>query len=189
MHASPPHSQVSEAHAEMDALRRLVKLKTRELKNTRRLAQEVRGLLMQICAATARECPFVRPTRACETLAGPQASANVFFFMISPCARMHLYPGSYKGTIGRSGNRVLLLHHPLLWVQVLLQRSDVETFLLSSLHQVRKELERDSVREVIGQGARASRGRAEEERVLVRGRSMSEVCVCVSMRSELEYRR
>mmetsp|Transcript_7946 Transcript_7946/g.21214 ORF Transcript_7946/g.21214 Transcript_7946/m.21214 type:complete len:473 (+) Transcript_7946:53-1471(+) len=70
------HAQVSEAHAEMDALRRLVKLKTRELKNTRRLAQEV-----------------------------------------------------------------------------LLQRSDVETFLLSSLHLVRKEVERDSMREVIGQGS------------------------------------
>ncbi|KAF5827731.1 hypothetical protein DUNSADRAFT_164 [Dunaliella salina] len=67
---------VSEAHAEMDALRRLVKLKTRELKNTRRLAQEV-----------------------------------------------------------------------------LLQRSDVETFLLSSLHLVRKEVERDSMKEVIGQGS------------------------------------
>ena len=35
---------------------------------------------------------------------------------------------------------------------MLLQRSDVETFLLSSLHLVRKEMERDSMREVIGQG-------------------------------------
>lgn len=31
--------QVAEAHAEVEALRRLVKLKTRELKNVRRLAQ------------------------------------------------------------------------------------------------------------------------------------------------------
>jgi len=61
--------QVGDAQSEAEALRRLVKLKTRELKNVRRLAQEV-----------------------------------------------------------------------------LLQRSDVETFLLSSLHQVRKEMERDSLR-------------------------------------------
>lgn len=40
-------------------------------------------------------------------------------------------------------------------MQVLLQRSDVETFLLSSLHLVRKEMERDSMREVIGQGESA----------------------------------
>ncbi|GAX85577.1 hypothetical protein CEUSTIGMA_g12992.t1 [Chlamydomonas eustigma] len=62
-------SQISDAQAEAEALRRLVKLKTRELKNVRRLAQEV-----------------------------------------------------------------------------LLQRSDVETFLLSSLHLVRKEIERGSLR-------------------------------------------
>jgi len=59
---------VSDAQAECEALRRLVKLKTRELKNVRRLAQEV-----------------------------------------------------------------------------LLQRSDVETFLLSSLHHVRKETEREEL--------------------------------------------
>ncbi|KAL6746692.1 flagellar/basal body protein [Haematococcus lacustris] len=61
-------AQVEEARAEGEALRRLIKLKTRELKNVRRLAQEV-----------------------------------------------------------------------------LLQRSDVETFLLSSLHLVRKEIERNSL--------------------------------------------
>jgi hypothetical protein len=33
--------QVSEAGAEVEALRRLIKLKTRELRNVRRLAQEV----------------------------------------------------------------------------------------------------------------------------------------------------
>eukprot|EP00955_Chlamydomonas_euryale_P111011 366031-Chlamydomonas_euryale.AAC.15 len=62
-------AQVAEACAQADALRRLVKLKTRELKNVRRLAQEV-----------------------------------------------------------------------------LLQRSDVESFLLSSLHHVRKEVERGSLK-------------------------------------------
>lgn len=62
-------TQVADAQAEAEALRRLVKLKTRELKNIRRLAQEV-----------------------------------------------------------------------------LLQRSDVESFLLSSLHTVRKEVERDSLK-------------------------------------------
>lgn len=75
----PLPAQVAEAQAEVEALRRLVKLKTRELKNTRRLAQEV-----------------------------------------------------------------------------LLQRSDVETFLLSSLHTVRREVERDSVREVMGGAASGS---------------------------------
>ena len=62
-------TKVTEATAEADALRRLVKLKTRELKNVRRLAQEV-----------------------------------------------------------------------------LLQRSDVETFLLSSLHIARREVERESIK-------------------------------------------
>lgn len=61
-------SQIADSQAESEALRRLVKLKTRELKNIRRLAQEV-----------------------------------------------------------------------------LLQRSDVETFLLSSLHIARKEVERESL--------------------------------------------
>eukprot|EP00197_Chlamydomonas_leiostraca_P014815 CAMPEP_0202874320 /NCGR_PEP_ID=MMETSP1391-20130828/25171_1 /ASSEMBLY_ACC=CAM_ASM_000867 /TAXON_ID=1034604 /ORGANISM="Chlamydomonas leiostraca, Strain SAG 11-49" /LENGTH=436 /DNA_ID=CAMNT_0049555731 /DNA_START=78 /DNA_END=1384 /DNA_ORIENTATION=+ len=71
-------TQVAEARAEGEALRRLVKLKTRELKNVRRLAQEV-----------------------------------------------------------------------------LLQRSDVETFLLSSLHTVRKEMERDSLAGFTGSGGGA----------------------------------
>jgi F0F1-type ATP synthase membrane subunit b/b' len=71
-------SQVSDAQAEAEALRRLVKLKTRELKNVRRLAQEV-----------------------------------------------------------------------------LLQRSDVEAFLLSSLHTVRREVERGSL---LPQSAGAEKG-------------------------------
>ncbi len=73
--AALSNPQVTEAHAEADALRRLVKLKTRELKNIRRLAQEV-----------------------------------------------------------------------------LLQRSDVETFLLSSLHIARREVERDSLTKGAGGG-------------------------------------
>lgn len=39
--AAAARSQVEDAHAEADALRRLIKLKTRELKHVRRLAHEV----------------------------------------------------------------------------------------------------------------------------------------------------
>jgi len=53
------HFQVAEARAESDALRRLVKLKTRELKNTRRLAQEVNSGAFIHCSSRPKLCALL----------------------------------------------------------------------------------------------------------------------------------
>lgn len=119
--AAAAGAQVEAARCEADALRRLVKLKTRELKHVRRLAQEVggggrgaTGVLRQVRHAGER---------------GGMNRANV---AMGSRARV---PGNRWGPGGCASVTAACRSSPLP-LQVLLQRSDVEIFLLSSLHQV-----------------------------------------------------
>ena len=58
--------QVTDAQAEVEALRRLVKLKTRELKNIRRLAQEVLLQRSDVETFLLSSLHHVRGRRVCE---------------------------------------------------------------------------------------------------------------------------
>lgn len=134
--------QVTDAQAEVEALRRLVKLKTRELKNIRRLAQEVLLQRSDVETFLLSSLHHVRGRRVLggswgrqgqgPRAKGPSIKGVAAAQQLTPCERERA--GDGRGGGGGRGLRrsgVNGLAHKVL------QRSGVETFLLFSLNDAR----------------------------------------------------